>query len=75
VKNWLAHLVQGEVTRYEVPGIHAVNFLCRQALDGGGTASLRNDALGKGMAQILLCMPVRVPTSLDIPPTGATPPG
>jgi hypothetical protein len=75
VKDWLAHLVQGEVTRYEVPGIHAVNFLCRQALDGGGMASLRNDALGKGMAQILLCMPVRVPTSLDIPPTGATPPG
>ena len=57
----LAHLVQGEVTRFDVPGIHALNFLCRQALDGGGMASLRNDPLGKGMAQILLCMPVRVP--------------
>ena len=64
VKDWLGHLVHGEVTRYEVPGIHAFNFLCRQALDGGGMASLRNDALGKGMAQILLTMPVRAPASI-----------
>ena len=38
-----------------------MNFLCTRALDGGGMASLRNDPLGKGMAQILLSMPVRVP--------------
>jgi hypothetical protein len=61
VAAWLAHLVRGPVTRYEVPGIHAMNFLCAQALDGGGMASLRNDPLGKGMAQILLAMPLRVP--------------
>lgn len=61
VKHWLAHLVQGEVTRYDVPGIHALNFVCTQALDGGGMASLRNDPLGKGMGQILLAMPVAVP--------------
>jgi hypothetical protein len=61
VKDWLGHLVAGEVTRYEVPGIHALNFLCTEALDGGGMASLRNDPLGKGMAQILLAMPVAVP--------------
>lgn len=64
VKQWLSHLVQGDVTRYEVPGIHAFNFLCTHALDGGGMASLRNDPLGKGMAQILLTMPVRVPRGL-----------
>jgi hypothetical protein len=64
VKDWLGHLVQGEVTRYDLPGIHAMNFLCAQALDGGGMASLRNDPLGKGMAQILLCMPVRVPRGM-----------
>ena len=57
----LAHLVQGKVTRFDVPGIHAFNFVCEQALGGGGMASLRNDALGKGMAQILLAMPMRVP--------------
>jgi hypothetical protein len=61
VKEWLAHLVAGQVTRFDVPGIHALNFLCTEALDGGGTASLRNDPLGKGMAQILLAMPVQVP--------------
>jgi hypothetical protein len=61
VADWLSHRVKGTVTRYDVPGIHALNFLCTEALDGGGMASLRNDPLGKGMAQILLCMPVRVP--------------
>jgi len=62
VAAWLAHLVQGTVTRFELPGIHALNFLCTRALDGGGMASLRNDPLGKGMAQILLSMPVTAPS-------------
>ncbi len=60
VAAWLGHLVQGCVTRFDVPGIHAMNFLCTRALDGGGMASLRNDPLGKGMAQILLAMPIKV---------------
>lgn len=64
VAAWLAHLVKGRVTRFEVPGILAFNFVCEQALGGGGMASMRNDPLGKGMAQILLSMPVRVPTAL-----------
>lgn len=64
VAAYLAHLVKGKVTRYDVPGIHAFNFVCEQALGGGGMASLRNDSLGKGMAQILLSMPVRVPVAL-----------
>jgi hypothetical protein len=61
VAAWLAHLVKGSVTRYDLPGIHALNFVCTRALGGGGMASLRNDPLGKGMAQILLAMPVQVP--------------
>ncbi|MDQ0026015.1 hypothetical protein J2X90_003838 [Variovorax paradoxus] len=64
VAEWLAHLVKGKVTRYEVPGIGAFNFVCEQALGGGGMASLRNDPLGKGMGQILLAMPMRVSPSL-----------
>jgi len=59
----LAHLVDGPVVRHEVPGIHAFNFVCERALGGGGMASLRNDALGKGMGQILLALPVRVPAA------------
>jgi hypothetical protein len=66
VASWLAHLVQGPVTRYDVPGIHALNFVCTRALGGGGMASLRNDPLGKGMAQILLSMSVRVPASWGV---------
>jgi hypothetical protein len=41
-----------------------MNFVCESALDGGGMASLRNDPLGKGMAQILLTMPVRLPKEM-----------
>jgi hypothetical protein len=64
VAEWLAHLVKGRVTRYEVPGIDAFNFVCEQALGGGGMASLRNDPLGKGMGQILLAMPLRASPAL-----------
>jgi hypothetical protein len=64
VAQWLGHLVKGPVTRYDLPGFDAVNFVCESALGGGGMASLRNDPLGKGMAQILLTMPVRVPCGL-----------
>jgi hypothetical protein len=52
------------VVRHDLPGIHAVNFVCERALGGGGMASLRNDALGKGMAQMLLDLPVEVPETL-----------
>jgi hypothetical protein len=57
----LAHLVLGPVERFHLPGISAMNFLLHDALDGGGPASRRMDPLGKGLAQILLDMPVRVP--------------
>ena len=64
VAAYLAHLVRGRVTRYAVPGINAFNFVCEQALGGGGMTSLRNDPLGKGMAQILLSMPIRISQKL-----------
>lgn len=64
VADYLRHLVRGNVTRYALPGIGAFNFVLEQALGGGGVASLRGDPLGKGMAQILLGMPVRVPRDL-----------
>ncbi|RIK99276.1 MAG: terpene utilization protein AtuA [Burkholderiales bacterium] len=56
----LAHVVEGPVVRYELPGIGGFNFVCERALGGGGMTSLRNDPLGKGMAQMLLSMPLRV---------------
>jgi len=64
VRDWFAYLMQGEVERFWLPGIGAINFLLHDALDGGGMASRRIDPLGKGMAQILLDLPVRVPRAL-----------
>lgn len=64
---YFRHLVKGPIHRYELPGIHAINLVCERALGGGGMASLRNDPLGKGMAQMLLDMPVDVPEHL-LPP-------
>lgn len=63
VANWFAHLVEGPVTRYALPGIGAYNFLLQRALGGGATASLRLDSQGKTYAQMLLSMPLRVPTN------------
>jgi hypothetical protein len=65
---WFAHLMEGQATRYALPGISAFNFVLTAALGGGGMASLRNDAQGKSFAQLALEMPVRVSPSL-IPST------
>ena len=67
VKAYMAFAVKGGVTRHELPGIRALNFVCEEALGGGGMASMRNDPLGKGMAQILLSMPLKVPSALLAP--------
>src|SRR5690606_16012285 len=40
---YFAHLVQGPVERFDVPGLHALNFVLQQALGGGGVCSLRSD--------------------------------
>ena len=61
VRGWLGHLVKGRIDRHYLPGLHAMNLVMHQALDGGGPASLRLDPLGKGMAQMLLELPIQVP--------------
>lgn len=61
---YFAHLVHGPVARFYLPGIAAMNITMEQALDGGGPASSRMDPLGKGMAQMLLDMPIAVPAAL-----------
>jgi hypothetical protein len=64
VQRYFAHLVKGRVERYHLPGIAAMNLMLHDALAGGGPASPRFDPLGKGMAQMLLDLPVAVPASL-----------
>jgi hypothetical protein len=64
VARYFAHRINGKVTRWRLPGIHGFNFLLRQALGGGGMASLKADPLAKAFAQMLLDMPVRVPSAI-----------
>ena len=59
-----AAIVEGPVERFELPGIGALNFLLRDALGGGGIASLRNDPQGKALAQALLAHPIAIPAGL-----------
>lgn len=65
VGQWYRHLgPQGEplrVEKFAVPGFHAINFVVHNGLSGGINASTGLDPAAKGMAQMLLRFPVRVP--------------
>jgi hypothetical protein len=52
------------VERFELPNLNALNFLLHEALDGGGTISLKTDAQGKVYSTALLRMAIPVPTAL-----------
>ena len=60
VKAHFGEMVGGDVERFELPNLHALNFLLHHALDGGGTVSLMNDAQGKVMSTALLRMEIEV---------------
>ncbi|MBU0983365.1 MAG: DUF1446 domain-containing protein [candidate division Zixibacteria bacterium] len=64
VKKHFKGITFGRVIRYELDNIHALNFLLEQTLDSGGTRSLMIDPQGKTLAQALLQMPIRVPSTL-----------
>ncbi len=54
----------GRVERFELPNLNALNFLLHEALDGGGTLSLRTDAQGKVYSTAILRMELRIPADL-----------
>ena len=60
VKAYFGALVRGRVERYELPNLGALNFVMYEALDGGGTLSLRIDAQGKTLSAALLRMDIDV---------------
>ena len=64
VKAHFVEVCRGEVERFEVPNLLALNFLLHDALGGGGTASLLTDAQGKTHGQGLLEMEIEVPDAL-----------
>ena len=67
-------MITGNVERYELPNLDALNFLLHGALGGGGTLSLKTDAQGKVFSTALLRMILDVPDeearTLGLPPGG-----
>ena len=67
VADYMQHVLDqptSQVIRYELTGLHALNFMLENALGGGGMASLRIDPQGKAFGQQLLDMPVKIPADL-----------
>ncbi len=60
VKKHFEGICLGEVDRYELPNIRALNFILHNTLGGGGTVSLKHDAQGKTLAAALLKMELEI---------------
>ena len=61
VRRHLSHAVRGEVRRYELPHLAALQFVCERALEGGVTTSLAVDPHGKTLSFALLEFAVETP--------------
>lgn len=64
IKKHMKYVCKGEVDRYELPNIGALNFILHDSLGGGGTVSLKLDAQGKTHALQVLRMDIDVPQEL-----------
>ena len=60
VKQHFGAMVKGEVERFELPNLKALNFLLHESLGGGGTLSLMTDAQGKTFSTALLRMKIEL---------------
>ncbi len=60
VKEHFGEMVKGDVERFELPNLNALNFLLHGSLGGGGTKSLMTDAQGKTFSTALLRMEIEV---------------
>ncbi len=64
VKAHFEGLCRGEVERFEMDNLGALNFLLHESLGGGGTKSLQTDAQGKTFAAAMLRMEVDAPEEI-----------
>ena len=64
IRTIFGHFLAGDIERYLLPGLPAMNIVLTQVLGGGGTSSLRADPQGKGFAQLVLAHEITVPKSL-----------
>jgi hypothetical protein len=60
VKAHFTDICKGEVERFELPNLCALNFLLHESLGGGGTLSLMTDAQGKTFSTALLRMEIGI---------------
>ena len=60
VKSHFGDMVEGDVERFELPNLGALNFLLHESLGGGGTLSLMTDAQGKTFSTALLRMKIDI---------------
>ena len=67
VKQHFKGICHGEIERFELPNLGALNFLLHESLGGGGTLSLMTDAQGKTFSTALLRMEIEVPDDFLIP--------
>ena len=54
VRKYFGDIVKGDVVRYELPNLNALNFILLDSLGGGGSQTLINDAQGKTYGQAIL---------------------
>lgn len=66
VRKHFEGIVKGNVDRFELPNLWALNFLLHNALGGGGTKSLMNDAQGKTLSAALLRMEIDITEKLEL---------
>lgn len=60
VKEHFGEMVKGDIERFELPNLNALNFLLHESLGGGGTLSLMTDAQGKTFSTALLRMKIEI---------------
>lgn len=60
VKQHFTGICFGDVERFELPNLKALNFILHNTLGGGGTVSLKLDAQGKTLAAALLRMEIEI---------------
>jgi hypothetical protein len=60
VASFFAPMGPGEVKRYELPNLGALNFVLPEVLAGGGSRSLRIDSQGKTLGQVALEMDIDI---------------
>ncbi|WP_419941249.1 AtuA-related protein [Candidatus Palauibacter sp.] len=67
VRDHFKGICEGEVERFELPNLRALNFLLHRSLGGGGTVSLMLDAQGKTFSTALLRMEIEIPDGAGRP--------